>query len=67
MKKILFTSIVLLIVSFGRVFSQPAGDTTVYLLTIGPGTETYSIYGHSALLVKIASVKPDLVFNWGVF
>jgi len=67
MKKVLITTIVLLLVSFGRVLCQPSNDTTVYLLTIGPGTETYSIYGHSALLVRISSVKPDLVFNWGVF
>jgi hypothetical protein len=67
MKKALITSIVLLLVSFGRILSQPSNDTLVYLLTIGPGTETYSIYGHSALLVKISSVKPDLVFNWGIF
>jgi hypothetical protein len=67
MKKALITTIVLLLVSFGRILSQPSNDTLVYLLTIGPGTETYSIYGHSALLVKISSVKPDLVFNWGIF
>ncbi len=30
-------------------------DTTFYLITCGPGTETYSIYGHSALRMKIPS------------
>jgi hypothetical protein len=40
-------------------------DTTFYLLTCGPGTELYSIYGHSALHVSIRS--SDIVYNWGVF
>jgi hypothetical protein len=40
-------------------------DTTVYLITCGPGTDTYSIYGHSAIRVEIN--KADTVYNWGVF
>lgn len=48
----------------GRSLSQTT-DTTMYLITCGPGTETYSIYGHSALRVVIG--KEDIVFNWGVF
>lgn len=40
-------------------------DTTMYLITCGPGTEIYSIYGHSALLVDIAG--RDTVYNWGIF
>lgn len=39
----------------------------VYLLTCGPGTETYSIYGHSALRVIIPAKNSDVVYNWGVF
>ncbi len=42
-----------------------ASDTTLYLITCGPGTEVYSIYGHSALLVSING--KDTVYNWGVF
>jgi hypothetical protein len=40
-------------------------DTTMYLITCGPGTEIYSIYGHSAVLVDIAG--RDTVYNWGIF
>lgn len=40
-------------------------DTTFYLLTCGPGTELYSIYGHTALMVVTG--KKDAVYNWGVF
>lgn len=66
MKKISF-SLFVSILTFIRVFSQPANDTVVYLLTCGPGTETYSIYGHSALRVVIPEKHTDTVYNWGVF
>ncbi len=52
---------------YSESYSQSASDTTVYLITCGPGTETYSIYGHSALRVTIADKNTDLVYNWGVF
>jgi hypothetical protein len=42
-------------------------DTLVYLLTCGPGTETYSVYGHSALRIVIPEKHADTVYNWGVF
>jgi hypothetical protein len=57
----------LLLFHFPFVLSQPSNDTTVYLLTCGAGTETYSIYGHSALRVVIPAQKTDTVFNWGIF
>jgi len=44
---------------------NPAAE--VYLLTCGPGTETYSVYGHSALRIVIPEKESDLVYNWGVF
>jgi len=67
MKKKLLSLAILILISAGKVFSQNAKDTTVYLLTCGPGTETYSIYGHSALRVEIATKKLDRIYNWGVF
>jgi len=48
-------------------FSQRGSDTIVYLITCNPGTETYSIYGHSALRIVNDQGKSDLVYNWGVF
>lgn len=39
----------------------------VYLLTMLPGEEVYSIYGHSAIRIVIPERKYDTVFNWGVF
>jgi len=67
MKKILLFTLFLILINQQAVFSQPASDTVVYLLTCGPGTETYSVYGHSALRVVIADQKKDIVYNWGVF
>ncbi len=47
--------------------SQDLMDAEVFLLTCGPGTETYSIYGHSAVRIVIPSKNIDQVYNWGVF
>ncbi|MBP8958981.1 MAG: DUF4105 domain-containing protein [Bacteroidales bacterium] len=47
--------------------SQVVNDTSVYLITCSPGTETYSLYGHSAIRVAIPSAGIDVVYNWGVF
>jgi hypothetical protein len=41
--------------------------TEVYLITCGPGTETYSIYGHSALRIFKPGLDSDIIYNWGVF
>jgi hypothetical protein len=38
-----------------------------YLITCGPGSEIYSMYGHSALRIVIPEEESDLVYNWGVF
>lgn len=55
--------ILLLLLGIRSVAQQ--SDTTFHLITCGPGTATYSIYGHSALLI-IYNDK-DSVYNWGMF
>jgi hypothetical protein len=67
MKKIFLILTVLLSVNVHTTSSQTGNDTLVYLLTCGTGTETYSIYGHSALRVVYPEKQLDLVYNWGVF
>ena len=67
MKKALLLIAILVSISANNIHSQTGNDTLVYLLTCGTGTETYSIYGHSALRVVIAEKNQDVVFNWGVF
>jgi hypothetical protein len=49
------------------MISQENPKADIYLLTCGPGTETYSVYGHSALRVVIPEKNSDVVYNWGVF
>ena len=39
----------------------------VGLLTCEPGTEVYSLYGHTAIRVKNYTTHEDWVFNYGVF
>lgn len=66
MKKLIFINLFFLFIST-RTFSQSSNDTVAFLLTCGPGTETYSIYGHSALRIVISEKHTDTVYNWGVF
>ncbi|MCD4769500.1 MAG: DUF4105 domain-containing protein, partial [Bacteroidales bacterium] len=42
-------------------------STEVFLLSCSPGTESYSMYGHSALRVIDKSANLDIVYNWGIF
>jgi len=49
------------------LLSMEPARAEVYLLTCGPGTETYSVYGHSALRIVIPEKESNLVYNWGVF
>lgn len=67
MKKIFFILPLLLLISYTPIYSQSSGDTTAYLITCGPGTETYSVYGHSALRIVIPSENSDTIYNWGIF
>jgi hypothetical protein len=67
MKKIFVFCQLIFLVCSQEVFSQSSNDTLAYLLTCGPGTETYSIYGHSALRIVIPEKHSDTVYNWGVF
>jgi len=52
---------------FQLIISQEPPKAAIYLLTCGPGTEIYSVYGHSALRIVIPEKGTDLVYNWGVF
>jgi hypothetical protein len=66
MKKLLLSLFIIVSIS-SRIFSQASVDTSAYLLTVGPGTETYSMYGHSALRIMIPTKNIDIIFNWGMF
>ncbi|MDO8928623.1 MAG: DUF4105 domain-containing protein [Bacteroidota bacterium] len=42
-------------------------ETTVSILTCNPGTDVYSMYGHTAIRVNDPSTGLDAVFNYGIF
>lgn len=42
-------------------------NTTISLLTVSPGTELYSLFGHSALRIQAPLEGKDLVYNYGTF
>ena len=42
-------------------------QATVSILTCNPGTEVYSMYGHTAIRVNDPAQKIDIVFNYGAF
>lgn len=67
MKKALIGFLLIILLPGNSLYSQTVKDTSIYLLTITPGTDTYSIYGHSALRVIIPELNSDMVYNWGVF
>jgi len=67
MRKLFLQLSVILLLSSANMMAQNVSDIDVYLITCGPGTETYSIYGHSALRIVVPESGSDIVYNWGVF
>jgi hypothetical protein len=67
MKKISVLLFVVLLFSGHNLKSQDLSEAEFFLLTCGPGTETYSVYGHSALRILLPDKNSDFVYNWGVF
>ena len=47
--------------------SENIESTEISVLTCDPGTEIYSLFGHSALRIKNPKNGHDLVVNWGLF
>lgn len=42
-------------------------DSKISLLTCSPGTELYSLFGHSAIRIEDPVAGMDIVFNYGTF
>jgi hypothetical protein len=64
--------LVLLFLLFSQASSaqSAAPDTSrlrISLLTCGPGTELYSMWGHTAIRVIDSTQRQDWVFNYGTF
>lgn len=57
-----------LVLSTIGVFSQVELKYAQFsILTVGPGDEMYSIFGHTALRLQDTTCNTDLIFNWGTF
>ncbi len=67
-KKLIFTFLTWLIGSILAVQSMPLSpQAQVSLITVSPGEELYSMYGHSAIRINDPAVGMDIIFNYGVF
>ncbi len=59
--------------SFSQLTARITGDSTmsgniqISLLTFDPGTEIYSIWGHTAIRIKDVANNIDKVYNYGTF
>lgn len=60
--------IIFFFVSFGAAKAQRLSENAqISLLTCNPGTELYSVFGHSAIRVKDYDKGIDWVYNYGTF
>lgn len=46
-------------------FNNRSGETEIYILTCSPGMDLYSVFGHTAIMVKTPAT--DFVYNYGTF
>ena len=62
-------SIVIFLVCFSSFIAsaQDSCGVKISLLTCTPGSELYSIFGHSALRIVDSKVGTDIVYNYGTF
>lgn len=71
MKKQIFLSIIaflLCLLPSLKVNAVEGNDSVrVSLLTCSPGTEIYSLFGHTAIRYEVPSQGVDIVFNYGMF
>ena len=65
----LFLLIILSILTFQPKLNaqQLSPEASISILTCNPGTDVYSMYGHTAIRVTDAANGIDVVYNYGVF
>ena len=66
MKKFFF-ALTLILISLAGVSEQDSSRLQISLLTCTPGSELYSVFGHSALRVVDSAAGTDVVYNFGTF
>lgn len=65
MRNIIFTA--LLSCMLLPVWAQLSEESKIFLITVSPGEELYSGFGHSAVWVLDPANRIDVVFNYGTF
>ncbi len=63
----LLSFLILLIFQIKTQAQQLSADAAVSILTCDPGTDVYSMYGHTAIRVSDRAQNLDAVFNYGLF
>ena len=66
MKKI-FLSISLIFIFTANFAQNLSSEAEISLLTIAPGEDLYSVFGHSAIRVQDTTNKIDKIYNYGTF
>ena len=57
-----------IMIGYGESKAFPLSkEAEISILTCSPGTELYSLFGHTAIRVYDSSNHTDLVFNYGTF
>ena len=59
--------ILFMLFQIGPLSAQLSPQSEVSILTVGPGDELYSIFGHSALLIYDPEFSIQNVYNYGTF
>lgn len=67
-QKLLIIAILATLISFStKVYAQDSCHLQVSLLTVMPGEELYSTFGHSAVRITDTVTHQDIVYNYGTF
>lgn len=67
MKKLLLIIILLAGIFSAKIQAQTNDSIRISLLTCSPGSEIYSLFGHTAIRIEVPSQKIDWVYNYGMF
>lgn len=67
MKNIFFVLCCFLFFSVNASSQINPAHTRVSILTVAPGNDLYSLFGHTAIRFIDSSTHQDIVFNWGGF
>lgn len=65
--RLLAIVLLLALPQYARTQTPLSGQSSVSLLTCGPGDELYSVFGHTAIRVYDPATATDIVYNYGTF